>query len=228
MITAIVNSLTNHVYALLDMLTGWFTSAPAPMVDGIVGGIALIVLCVALIVATGGDLGSHRRSIRLALTDNAKLSAHAKPRHRSVHDCNDHEPYDKLQPLADDRVVAFVPLDAQEHGVHVGAHERWSPAEEVKATDAPAAQAQAREVEWLAFLSDGRAKHAELTADIQWAELDWTAVNEAMAPAERWHEEHGQHCACCHVGIGVVWAEWRTGENTIEISRDQLAAAGVR
>lgn len=216
MITAIVNSFTNHVYALLDMLTGWFTSAPAPMVDGIVGGVALIVLCGALIVATGGDLGSHRRSIRLALTDNAKLSA--RPKHAAA----------PAQPLADDRVVAFVPLDAQEHGVHVGAHERWSPAEEVKATDAPAAQAQAREVEWLAFLSDGRAKHAELTADIQWAELDWTAVNEAMAPAERWHEEHGQHCACCHVGIGVVWAEWRTGENTIEISRDQLAAAGVR
>jgi len=216
MITAIVNSLTNHVYALFNAIFGWLTGTPTPLDDVIIGGVSLIVLCVALIAATGGDLGSHRRTIRLALTDNAKLSTH--PKHAAA----------PAQPLADDRVIAFVPLDAQEHGVHVGAHERWSPAEEVKATDAPEAEAQAREVEWLAFLSDGRAKHAELTADLQWAELDWTAVDAAMAPAERWHEEHGQHCACCHVGIGVVWAEWRTGENTIEISRDQLAAAGVR
>lgn len=232
MITTVVNSLVNHVYALLSMLVGWLTSAPTPLADGIAGAVALVLLCGALIWATSGDLGSHRRTVKLALTDNAKLST-PKRRHtpraiaRRPLDDQPTQPVSRSLALqitvvpADDRVIAFVPLDAEQGGVHVGAHEDWHPAEDVAAVDTP-------DAEWLAYLAGARRERVELLDGIAWTPLDWTAVNEAMAPAEAWHDEHGRHCACCHVEGAVIWAEWRTGENTIAISHQQLVAAGVR
>lgn len=211
MITAIVNSLVAHVYALIDTLIGWANDAPTPLTDSIAGAVALVLLTIALVWATSGDQGSHRVKLPKA------------PRHAV--DNGPTRPIERRAPLANDNVMVIAvmrpPLESVDlGGVHVGAHEDWHPAEEVAA-----APERTADDDWLEFLAGARrerALHAG-ASDFAWSELEWSAdAQAALATADAWHEEHGAHCACCHVTTPdgrrlLVERGWRIGENTIEI-----------
>ena len=213
MITTVINSLVNHVYALLIMLTGWLTSLPAPITDALFALLAIGALGALLWLLTSAEQGSHRRP-------------YLQPR----------PPLPKTRPLANDnciviKVPAALPLEEVDHeGVHVGAHADWHPADDVAAVDNDDAQ-------WLAFLADARRERrrtVEQGDSFGWSDLEWGAdMYSALATADAWHAEHGAHCACCHVTINtgehvLIDRGWRVGSDTIEIPIAQLEAAGAR
>lgn len=191
-------------------LVGHIPTTPSPTVDAILGSLALAVI-VLFLMSTTRLPGEHapRRGHRPTFRPGTPVTAKM------------------LAPLASDDVMAFPALDRLTEApavvvdpVHVGATEDWRPSEEVAAVDN-------FESEWQKIIAMATAELRELSADLEWPELGSTPeLDAALATAERWHAEHGRHCACCHEG--VIWAEWRTGENTIEIRRDQLVAAGVQ
>lgn len=232
MISAIVNSLVDHVYRLLNALLSGATTAPTPLVDGIAGMLALVLLCAALVYATN-DNGSHRKRFGVPAVvvlprerswSHVFTSPNARALGRAV---------DRLEGPTQAIVIDAIPLEAEQGGVHVGAHALWHPADDIAAVDNA-------DAEWETYLASARRERAELRDDLKWS-TDWDdalaryndAMSTAMSTADAWHVAHGRHCECCHVEVEagrrvLVDRGWRIGSDTIEIRTETLVAAGVR
>jgi hypothetical protein len=201
--------------ALVALLESWLVWPPKIITDAIVGIGVVIMIWLVLMWATSGDQGRH--------TARERRHLHAVP---------DHVPPEPSHDLLTTDDCQLIELRADVE--HAGATEDWHPAHEVHAVDNA-------DAEWDAYLRSATRERTQLRNDdveffVQWDRMlaDFQASMAApVAQADAWHAEHGRHCACCHVGIGtsderMVWAEWRSGEATIEIKRSViLAASGV-
>jgi hypothetical protein len=232
---------------VMHRLATWFVHAPIVLRDALalLPVVALGGFCLWLAVRNDAARGRHQwrgvpvvvvlpKAPRLALSQSwshvfSSANAHTLGRAVERQQLAD-GPTVMLDPLDDHvRMLRPVPaiIDAAPETEHVGATEDWHPAAESAAVDTA-------DAEWRQIMDMAEIERVQLTADLIWSALEPSAaLNEAMATAEAWHAEHGRHCACCHVGLGdgeesVIWAEWRTGENTIEIKHDRLVAAGIR
>lgn len=226
MITTVINSLVNHVYALMTMLTGWLTDLPAPYRDAIFAVLAIGALGCLLWLLTSAEQGGHRKPF---LYHQPKAPRHAIDEGPTM---AIERSLPRPVPLANDNVMvieihapaapALESVDLE--GVHVGAYEGWHPADDVAAVDNDDAK-------WYAYLADARREYKRSGSEIEWAELQWGAgMADAMATADAWHAEHGAHCACCHVLIDtgehvLIDRAWRIGSDTIEIPIVELAGA---
>jgi hypothetical protein len=200
------------LHSVLAMLESWLVWPPKIVTDAIASIGIVIMIWLVLMWATSGDQGKH--------TGRQRRHLHAVPDHVPPEPSHDLLTTDDCQPI---ELYADVE--------HAGATEGWHPVHEFHAVDNA-------DAEWDAYLRSATRERAQLRNDDVTFFRQWDAMLEdfqqrmaaPVATADAWHAEHGRHCSCCHVGIGtsderMVWAEWRSGENTIELKRNVIFAA---